>query len=118
MGGKGKNNINKGKYNVGKGKNNIGKNKNNIGKYKNNVGGGGKGKNVGGSDFINKKIFKKLAFKSVLLSVLILLFISASFNFVLNLLFIFFAKILSITACKPYVVSTLFKISNTFILKS
>ena len=110
MGGKNKNNIGKNKYNVCK-------NKNNVGKYKNNVGGGGKNKNVDGSDFTNKKVFKKLAFTSVLLSALILLFISVFFNFVLNLLFIFFAIVLSITACGPYIASILFKINSVFILK-
>ena len=106
-----------GKDNVGEGGHNVGRGKNNVGKYKNNVGGGGKGKNVGGSDFINKKIFKKLVFKSVLLSALILLFISAFSNSVLNLLFIFSAIVLSITACGPYIVSTLFKMGGIFVLK-
>ena len=115
--GKGKNNIGKDKNNIGGGKNNVGKGRNNIGKCKNNIGGGGKNKNIGGSDFANKKVFKKLAFKSVLLFALILLFISAFFNSVLNLLFIFFAIVLSITACKPYIASTLFKMGNAFILK-
>ena len=110
MGGGGKNNVNKGKHNIGKGRNNIGK-------CKNNIGGCGKAKNVGGSDFTGKKVFKKLAFKSVLLFALILLFIFAFFNSVLDLLFIFFAIVLLITACKPYVASILFKMGGAFILK-
>ena len=64
VGGKSKNNVGKNKYNIGKGKNSISK-------YKNNVGGGNKNKNIGGNDFTNKKVFKKLVFKSVLLFALI-----------------------------------------------
>ena len=94
-----------------------GRGKNNVGKCRKNIGGGGKNKNVGGNDFTGKKGFKKLTFKSVLLFALILLFISVFFNSVLNLLFIFFAIVLSITACRPYIVSTLFKMGSAFVLK-